>query len=173
MVDTRVLLDADDRDVPNRDGTMTCYGLESIQVSLAGEARADGDMDRGAEWRCTHCNEPLVFEQDRPRGRKVWLAVDGNEGCKERPSAGLSELLPHEPKRVPLSWANSVTVRLDEEKNEITLMISVGDPRGAFAMTVRHREDADDLLMHLPYEEMPTPHTPITRVHDGTYRIGD
>lgn len=54
---------------------------------------------------------------------------------------------------------------------ELTVTISTGDPRGAFAMTFRVLEDGTRLL-HVPYPESSWLHEPLTELHPGTYRVG-
>ena len=68
-------------------------------------------------------------------------------------------------------WCNSAAIVIDEEHDEITLTISVDDPRGGFGFTVRRLEDGT-LIMHVPTPDSTWLHAPLTKLHDGTYRIG-
>jgi hypothetical protein len=70
-----------------------------------------------------------------------------------------------------LDWCNSAAIRLDEADDAVHVSISVGDPRGAFVMTVRRLPDGT-LIMHLPYPESGMLHRPLTKIHEGTYQIG-
>jgi len=86
---------------------------------------------------------------------------------------------PHDPAPVALNWVNHAGVSIDEEDDSVTLHISVGDPRGAFTLTVRRIPvDADNpelagkLVMHVPYTGEPTPHVPLADLHPGTYIVG-
>lgn len=77
----------------------------------------------------------------------------------------------------PLAWLNHASVYASEEEDSVTVMISVGDPRGAFEFSVRRiPADADSelagkLIMHVPYPEKATPHVPVRDLHPGTYLI--
>src|SRR5262249_39058457 len=62
--------------------------------------------------------------------------------------------------RAPLGWVNSATIHLDREDDAVHVLISVGDPRGAFAMTVRRLQDGR-LVMHVPYPGEGMSHMPL------------
>jgi hypothetical protein len=70
----------------------------------------------------------------------------------------------------PLGWCNSAAITLDRSEDSITLSISVGDPRGAFALTVRRLPDGT-LVMHVPYPEMSYSHMHLRKLHEGTYQV--
>jgi len=72
--------------------------------------------------------------------------------------------------RAPLGWCNSAAISLDRDDDAVHLSISVGDPRGAFVLTVR-RLSTGELVMHFPTPEG-TSHMPLTLDHSGTYLIG-
>ncbi len=72
----------------------------------------------------------------------------------------------------PLGWANSAAITLDRKDDAITLSVSVGDPRGAFTLTVRRLSDGT-LVMHVPYVNESFQHMPLTLLHEGTYKIGN
>ena len=82
------------------------------------------------------------------------------------------------PERIPFSWANSAAIILDDSDDSITVTISVGDPRGAFAFTIRRISDdakndiAGRLIMHVPYPGGGALHEKLTEHHEGTYLIG-
>jgi hypothetical protein len=71
----------------------------------------------------------------------------------------------------PLGWCNSAAVTLDRKEDSVTLSISVGDPRGAFTLTVRRLTDGT-LVMDVPYPEETQLHRPLRQLHTGTYQIG-
>lgn len=80
----------------------------------------------------------------------------------------------HAPVPSPLSWWNSSAIDVDPNDNSVTVTISVGDPRGAFAFTVRQVERDDEepyLIMHTPYPGQGWAHMPLTALHEGTYRV--
>lgn len=77
----------------------------------------------------------------------------------------------------PLAWANHANIFLDRGEDSVTVTISVSDPRGSFGMTIRRVPDGDgdysgQLIMHVPYEGMTSPHMPLKEIHPGTFVIG-
>lgn len=139
------------------------------------------DNAEEAEWRCAACGEDLyedacgyigesgsalctAYEPDAESAADDDTEPDADEG-------------PHRPQRVPLSWTNGATIRTEPDEDSITVTISVGDPRGAFAFTVRRiPDDASNnggrLIMHTPYPGEPLPHVDLTADHAGTYWVG-
>lgn len=74
--------------------------------------------------------------------------------------------------RAPLGWANSAQIVLDRDEDSITLLISVGDPRGAFAFTVRRTQDGE-LRLTVPHPSDGLLHMPLTEDPGrGMYKIG-
>lgn len=71
-----------------------------------------------------------------------------------------------------LSWLNSAAIVLDYERDEASVSLSVGDPRGAFVFTIRRRPDTGELLLHVPCPGEGLPHMPIQELRPGAYRIG-
>lgn len=59
---------------------------------------------------------------------------------------------------------------IDWTGDDLTVTISTGDPRGAFAMTVRRLADGTRIL-HVPTAG-DGGHERLTELHPGTYRIG-
>jgi len=66
---------------------------------------------------------------------------------------------------------NSAAITFQPDDESVTVSISVGDPRGAFTMTVRRLTDGS-LVLHVPHAGDSTPHMPLVEDHPGTYRIG-
>jgi DNA-directed RNA polymerase subunit RPC12/RpoP len=145
----------------------------------------DEDGDNGTECtsKCAECGRRLNGRADGndPDDEEC----DGIHTCAETCDADECEcdsmacngVVPvkatHTPEPVPLSWANSAGIRLNEDADEITVTISVGDPRGAFAFTVRRvtpDEGEPYLVMNTPYPGMGWAHMPITG-SDGSYRV--
>jgi hypothetical protein len=146
--------------------------FEGVHVSMAGEARCNGGDGVAPEWRCVHCDEPLF--ESFPRGVRTWLNANDDEDCymnEIEDEEGNGEHGPHEPERMPLSWVNSASVRADDAADAVHVSISVGDPRGAFVMSVRRLDDGT-LRLELPYEGMGFAHMPLKKVHEGVYDIG-
>lgn len=156
-------------------------------ISIDGEPQAvsddvetvlvEFDTDSAETHRCTACYEPLTEEDGVYKGGRQ--GAECTENISDEPDAdGDYYYLPHDPEPIPLSWVNSAGVHLNEGEDSVTVTISVGDPRGAFAFTVRRiPADADGelagrLLMHTPYPGQSSPHMPVKELHPGTYVIG-
>ena len=79
----------------------------------------------------------------------------------------------------PLSWANSARIEADPDGDTLTVTISVGDPRGAFAMRVERMryinddgEDVEELRLSVPHPDDSLPHMTLTPLASpGYYRI--
>lgn len=120
---------------------------------------------------CVHCSDEITRDdesepwQSRTHGAEcadnVAAAADGEEDLigphEVTPSAALH----------PSRWLNSACVTVDEE--EVTCVVSVNDPRGGFAFTVRRNPDGG-FYIHTPYPGEPMPHMRTEEVHPGTLR---
>ncbi|WP_338596925.1 hypothetical protein [Saccharopolyspora sp. SCSIO 74807] len=138
------------------------------------------DNAEDTEWRCETCGEALYEDAcgyTDESGSAVCTAyipdADSDDDGTE-PETGEG---PHRPQRVTLWWANGATIRTEPDEDSITVTISVGDPRGAFAFTVRRIPDdapanGGRLIMHTPYPGEPLPHAELTTDHTGTYWVG-
>ena len=131
------------------------------------------------EWRCTSCGASVSEEPEGyidESGARVCAAYDPWEDPEvgdvdSAPDFGEG---PHRAQRVALSWCNSAAIHTDEAEDSVTVTISVGDPRGALAFTVRRIPDdaptnAGRLLLHTPYRGESRPHAELTPAHAGTY----
>lgn len=168
-MDVSVSLSADET-MPggNEDIHVTALGFESLRVSMPGEARANGDEEAGADYQCGNCGERLSPPDNN--GTEFYRAMsNGDSACPAYDGSDPDE--PHEPEFIPGSFANSAQVVVDDD-DSVTVTISVGDPRGAFAMTVR-RNDAGELFLSVPHPSDGWPHMTLTEIHGGYYRIGD
>lgn len=72
--------------------------------------------------------------------------------------------------RAPLAWVNHAGINLDRQHDSVTVRISVGDPRGAFAFTVSRHPDGD-LRLSVPYPGEGAPHCELEQLNPGFYRI--
>lgn len=141
-------------------------GLDSVHVSGPGEAEANGDEHAGARWECSLCHHRL-----REDGSDV---DDDTEYCAEHPDDGK-----HEPNPIPISWLNSAGIDIDQDNDTVTVRISVGDPRGAFAMKIERLQytdsdgnDRDELRLNVPTDQDGMPHMQLTPLASpGYYRI--
>lgn len=64
------------------------------------------------------------------------------------------------------SWLNSA--RFAVEDDEVTLRVSVGDPRGALVFRV-YRDRDDHIRVHFPHPSDPLPHIRLKQVSSGSY----
>lgn len=151
--------------------------IPDVHVSLAGEARCNGDEWSGAAETCSACGAPLTEDGESVDDR----TADCPENVLESWEDGESGYGPHTPRPVPLAWANSASIRADEAGDRLTVAISVGDPRGAFTLTVERisftdaetGEERDELRLSVPTPDDSFPHMDLTPLASpGYYRIG-
>ena len=141
-------------------GEVTALGLDRVHVSMAGEARCNGDEEAGAERQCKACG--MLLNDDG-------YTVDGNEAdCREAESDH-DDYPAHRPEYIPGSFANSASISIGDD-DSVTVTISVGDPRGAFAMQV-HRNDAGELFLSVPDPSDGMPHMNLTAIRPGFMKI--
>lgn len=137
-------IDSDGRDKPEQ---VHADEWASVSVSI----NEDGEAER----RCMHCG---CYESE-----------EDDIGCLDgetREDDG------HEFENQPLSWCNSIGATADAEKDYVTVRISVGDPRGCFAMRVERGPDGE-LRLSVPYPDEPLPHMKLTQLGSpGYYKIG-
>jgi hypothetical protein len=144
------------------DGTDTQYLDDDAHVTL------DFGYDTTTH-RCAACGEDLVETGEGFASDESGLACSAEDD---------DETGQHQPERMPLSWINSAGIVTSETDDSVTLLFSVGDPRGAFAVTVRRIPDdaepnlAGRLLVHLPHPGETMPHRPLTELHPGTFVVG-
>lgn len=67
----------------------------------------------------------------------------------------------------PLSWLNSARITTNADEDSVSCLVSVGDPRGAFCMTVRRLPDGR-IVLHLPHPGEGMPHLTTQQLHEGT-----
>ncbi|GGM80899.1 hypothetical protein GCM10012275_59410 [Longimycelium tulufanense] len=133
-------------------------------------------------WQCAACGGALSEEPDGyadESGSQICDAYDPYDDPEvdDIDTAPDFREGPHRAERVPLSWANSAAIHTDPAEDSITVTVSVGDPRGAFAFTLRRIPDdaptnGGRLIMHTPYPGQPLPHADLTEDHTGTYWVG-
>jgi hypothetical protein len=182
-------------------GALFIDGERAEGVDLIEEdgARIQYEQETENEYRCKNCGEDLAdygdhYETDSPTCADNMIE-DPNDPENEIEG-------PHVPETIPLTFFNSGAIDMDADEDSITVSISVGDPRGAFTMTIRRLpahtfeprtvEESEDrcqvcyepksdqrhkgrglLIMHLPYEGMGWAHEPLKKLSEGTYRVGD
>lgn len=84
----------------------------------------------------------------------------------------------HDVEAAPHGWLNFAGIEF-HGRDTVTVTLSVGDPRGAFGMTIRRVPDdldselAGKLIMHVPHPGESFAHAPLRQIHPGTYVIGE
>ena len=174
-MDVSISISADEHTDTSKDGSEAyAYGFDRAHVSMPGEARCNGDEETGAEYRCAACNLPLVDYgngRDQALGAPRWM---GDDECAENPldtPTEASNYGPHDPQAIPGSFANSASISVGEY-DEVTVTISVGDPRGAFAMTVDRMDDGT-LRLSVPDPSDGFAHMPLTQIMPGMFKQFD
>lgn len=157
-------------------GDLYYEDVPDVHLSMGGEARCNGDEYAGATATCSACGERL---DDGGAALDSGQAFDRSK-CPDNPlDDDGEEYGPHDPTPVPLSWVNSASIRADENRDTLTVTISVGDPRGAFAMTVERvtwtQPDGtprDELRLSVPSAGESLPHMDLEPLASpGYFRI--
>lgn len=118
---------------------------------------------------CATCSGTGTCQQCQGIDALACLHCAGSGLCSTRECIqGFVEI--HDWQRVPLTWCNSASIYTNTERDEVTVTISVGDPRGAFVMTV-YRTDDGSLRLSVPYAGMSLAHAPLTELSPGFFRI--
>ncbi len=121
---------------------------------------------------------------------KCGTAVDGDgepedaseDRCPRHPDEnGEPKPAPHIATVAPLGWINKIKIQTDPGKDQAHVLISVGDPRGAFEMRVERIEGEDDdgrpfaeYRLSVPHPDESGGHEPLTQLNSaGYYRIGE
>lgn len=137
-------------DVDDLDGVI---GWENdVTVALSNPNLENGYP---APLRCDECGEEHPGEIGDPG--------DDCPSCAERGDEGVLETVPG-----ALGWLNSA--RIVVSGDEVHLMASIGDPRGAFCFTLQRTSDGRYLL-HTPYPGESLPHMPTRELHPGTLEV--
>lgn len=142
-------------------------------LSIALEINEEGNLPT---WRCTGCGDEFSEgepPQDPCEGSSNFIdcgehVLDADGDCESCDGSGKIEV--HEWEPIPLHWANSASIHTDTDRDEITVAISVGDPRGAFVMRVERIDG--ELYLSVPHANMSLPHMPLTERSPGWFKIG-
>lgn len=153
--------------------------LDQVDLLLSGQASAQLSINEEGDlplWQCAYCYEES--SEDTPE-REGCSSDDDTEACpwfiadhsECQPCDTTGEINMHRWESIPLTWINSASIHADPGHDSVVVTISVGDPRGAFAMEA-HRMDDGTLRLSVPYAGMPMPHAPLTELSRGFYRVG-
>lgn len=120
------------------------------------------------QYRCRICNAVFPIEEDAendPCLDAECVVHTGDENCDDHGCeyAGHDVVAEEE----PLAWVNSAGVHLDEDKNRVDVTVSVGDPRGAFVMSL-YKDNDGRVYMEVPYPEKPWLHAELKPVHESS-----
>lgn len=145
------------------------YELDHLSVQLS--INEDGNL---AQFRCANCGEESDDQpQEECDGSGNYVdcpahELDKDGDCKFCDGSGETEI--HEWEAIPLHWVNSASINARPDRDEIQVSISVGDPRGAFVMTVERRDGV--LYLSVPHAGMSLPHAPMEERSPGWLKVG-
>jgi hypothetical protein len=112
-------------------------------------------------WECEICGEEFTEEGDADGEECTYAECavhTGDENCDDHECS-----FPHDLAKTtePFSWVNHASILIDEEKDQVDLAISLGDPRGAFVMRL-YRDSRDGRIrMEVPHPEGMFLHAPL------------
>jgi hypothetical protein len=128
-------------------------------------------------WQCTYCHAES-HEEDMPElpGCRSYdeivpcpIEIPDHRDCDHCDDD--DQVSVHDWQLTPLTWCNSASINVHPDRDQVTVTISVGDPRGAFVMSA-YRLDDGSLRLSVPYPGESMPHMPLHRIHDGFYHVG-
>ena len=113
----------------------------------------EGGQPLGPAIYCQECGES--YPEELSPDAQEWAA----EPCPDSDQLDDDDepVGPHNTAGAQLAWLNSAQIHLDPDHDEVTVTVSVGDPRGALAMTVGQDDDGH-IYVHVPHPDAPMPH---------------
>lgn len=126
-----------------------------------------------APWRCTGCEERFTDEdeaEDEECAEAECVVHTGDDNCDDHECSFPHDLV-NDPQ--PLTWLNSAAIHLDEEQDQVQLSISLGDPRGAFVMSLRRDKEDGRIYMEVPHPENWFLHLPLKPLSRGFYAVNE
>jgi hypothetical protein len=147
---------------------------EQPESMLEEDGRVSVDFDwesNRVQWRCRECDAVFADEDDADGevcDHAECLVHIGDENCDDHDCEFGGHDLVEEAE--PLSWVNSAAIDFDEASDKVTVSISVGDPRGAFVMSIYRTEEG--LRMGVPRPNDLFLHMPLREINDGFYAVG-
>lgn len=159
--------------------TVIAESLDHLSVQLT--INEEGDQPTH---RCSGCGEEtdqediVTFGVEICEGSGKWMTCPDQTSDHTKPDKidcdtcdGSGEIEIHDWETIPLHWANSASIHARPDRDEIQVTISVGDPRGAFVMTVERRDDG--LYLSVPHAGMGMSHMPLTERSAGWFKVGN
>lgn len=111
------------------------------------------EMEFEPEVRCAECGR-FFYPGDEKEAAEV---------CEDAEDEAAHRLVPQ-----PLTWANSVSVNLSPERDEITVAVSTGDIAGGFEMKLWRGSDGR-VFMRVPHPSDDQPHEALRELYPGAY----
>jgi hypothetical protein len=128
-------------------------------------------------WRCVHCGDRFADEAAGADGTCMYsdtctvpVDVTGHDCNTDHEHCVCHHDLVNEAE--PFSWVNSAGIHFDEAKDQIDLSISLGDPRGAFVMSV-FRLPNGQIRMEVPHPEDGFLHLPLRQIGTAVYIVNE
>lgn len=91
------------------------------------------------------------FEQDEEHSVRV-VNPEKENGFEQEPG--------------PLTWLSSARIEVDPDDDAVHCVVSVGDPRDGFCMTVRCMPDGG-IILSVPHPDHPMPHMATRALQPG------
>jgi hypothetical protein len=129
-------------------------------------------------WRCINCEERFTEDaKDEVEDDEECVQAECSAGhdCDEvedpvaEPCQRTHDLV-NDPQ--PFTWVNGASIRLNEESDQIDLAISIGDPRGAFVMSLFRTRDGQ-IRMEVPHPEDGFLHLPLRQLGRALYAVNE
>lgn len=144
--------------IDDEDGTLL------VQFDWEGERK---------QHRCRRCDMVFANEDDAELdgcAEAECMVHTGDENCDDHACEYGGHDLVEEDE--PLSWANSAGLHFNESKDQIDLSISLGDPRGAFVMSV-FRLPNGQIRMEVPHPKDGFLHLPLRQIGTAVYIVNE
>lgn len=147
-----------------------------VTVRVSFPDNENGAPPQNERGRCRHCEDDLTRNSEdspwtsRASGEECW-----DNGSEDESGEAIAVFGPHEVSEDdkaaaelhPSQWLKSARIVVDDD--EVTCVVSVRDPRGGFAFTVRRNPDGG-FYIHTPYPGESMPHMATEQLHPGTLR---
>jgi hypothetical protein len=153
-------------DYTDREGA---YPEADLRDALEPHSVLDSTADDGRETLETEPNYPTLYLDGERFGQPDLL--EEIERLQIEFDATVNGYQSEAQERGPLGWCNMAAIVLDRAEDTVKLLISTGDPRGAFSLTVRRMDDGR-LMMYAPHPSDSALHESLTEIRPGAYEVG-